>query len=114
MPFGKGQPQPIRKQSAPRKQRWLKATRKKAREEVKEEIEVDELPQENTDFDEDEDYDEDDNEDEEGDDDESKDGDEEFDNDYDEKDGKAFSRERQLRMEEKQSLGMDVILEEEV
>jgi hypothetical protein len=42
---------------------WTKTARKKARDHVKQEMEVDELPKENTDFDEDEDYDEDDDED---------------------------------------------------
>ena len=64
MMFGRGQ-LPCRKRAPPPKTlARTKTARKKARDHVKQEMEVDELPKENTDFDEDEDYDEDEDEDE--------------------------------------------------
>jgi hypothetical protein len=120
MAFGKGQRQPDRKRNAPISQRrqGTKKTRKQGREHWQSEQERLGQPsreeQEDRDYDEDYDNDNDDDDDDNEDyDDESEDSDEEFDDGYDEEDGKAL-RKMQLGMEEKQSLGMDFVKEEEV
>jgi hypothetical protein len=113
MTFGKGQLQPKRKRNfQPKAKNVSKTSRKQARGQWQSEQERFGCASRN-----DEDYDDDDDEDTDDDnedyDDESKDGDEEIDDDYDEQDGKAL-KERQLGMEEKQALGMDLVKQEEV
>ena len=118
MPFGKGQPQPSKKRRGQTKDRFSsKTSRKQARGHWQSEQERFVRPQQARNYDDDDraNDDSDDNEydyydDEEE---ESKDGSEEFDNDCDEEDGKAW-RGRKLGMDEKKSLGIDCVKEEEV
>jgi hypothetical protein len=103
MTFGRGQQLPYRKRAPPPKTlARTKTARKKSRDHVKQEMEVDELPRDDDEFpSDDKDLD-------------NAEDDDEEDEDEDDNDDEYNDEERPLTMEEKGLMGIDFVSQEEI